>query len=190
MTRWLTSPLSVIGISLCTGCLQAAESPRVLGLGTQKVGQTTYFQVRLERPANLRLPTFDTSKPFSEADRRKFAAFPRLVPQDDRTRAVYYRHKPSQPGLSFCGQVIGDGKSRFELVYPTGEAVGGEPPALSLSKMVQLQGTAQTPVQLDFTTAKVVPVPAVDPDDQHVHRDDLRSHWALYQAAHFAVLET
>ncbi len=190
MTRWLTSPLSVIGISLCTGCLGAAEPLRALGLRAQKVGETTYFQVRLERPANLRLPTFDTSKPFSEADRRKFAALPRLVPQDDRTRAVYYRHKPTQPGLSFCGQVIGEGKARFVLLYPTGEALGGEPPSLSLSKMVQLQGTAETPVQLDFTKARVVPVPAVDPDDQHVHRDDLRSYWALHQAAHFALLET
>src|SRR5262245_29617445 len=110
MTRWLTSPLSVLGISLCTGYLGAAEPPRVLELRTQKVGETTYFQVRLERPANLRMPTFDTSKPFSEADRRRFAALPRMVPQDEKTRAVYYRHKTTQPGLSFCGQVSGEGK--------------------------------------------------------------------------------
>src|SRR6266540_1837942 len=155
MTRWLTSTLSVVGIGLCTGCLGAAEPPGVLALRTQKVGETTYFQVRLERPANLRLPTFDTNKPFSESDRRKFAALPRLVPQDDKTRAVYYRHKPTQPGLSFCGQVTGGGKASFLLLYPTGEALGGEPPSLSLSKMVRLQGTAETPVQLDFTRARV-----------------------------------
>ena len=49
MTRWLTSTLSVVGIGLCTGCLGAAEPPRILELRTQKVSGTTYFQVRLER---------------------------------------------------------------------------------------------------------------------------------------------
>ena len=50
--------------------------------------------------------------------------------------------------------------------------------------------TAEAQVTLDFTKARKVSVPAVDPDDQHIHRDDLRSLWALHQAAYFAVLET
>src|SRR5437868_624993 len=51
-------------------------------------------------------------------------------------------------------------------------------------------GTAEAAVELNFTKARAVPVPAVDPDDQHVHRDDLRALWALHQGAHFAMLET
>src|SRR4029077_6419825 len=45
-------------------------------------------------------------------------------------------------------------------------------------------------VELDFTKARVVPMPAIDPTDQHIHRDDLRTYWALHQGAHFAALET
>jgi hypothetical protein len=44
-------------------------------------------------------------------------------------------------------------------------------------------------LELDFAKATAVPVPKLDPDDQHLHRDDLRSYWALHQAAHFAALE-
>src|SRR5262245_5732917 len=128
MNRWLTTTLSIAGIGLCVGRLLAAE-PRVLALRTQNVEGTTYFQVRLERPADLRLPTFDTGKPFSESDRRQFARLPRLIPQDDKVRAVYYRHRPSQPGLSFCGRVTGGGKARFVLLYPLPEADAAKPVA-------------------------------------------------------------
>jgi hypothetical protein len=148
----------------------------------------TYFQVRLERPADLRLPAFDTTKPFSEADRRRFAMFPRLAPQDQKTRAVYYRHRPTQPGMSFCGRLLDGEKAPFLLLYPTGESLGGEGPT-SLSKLVWSQGMAETAVELDFTKATMVPVPKVDPDDQHIHRDDLRALWALHQGAHLAALE-
>jgi hypothetical protein len=47
------------------------------------------------------------------------------------------------------------------------------------------------PLEVDFATARKVPVPAApDPTDLHIALDDLRGRWALYQAAHFAVLET
>ena len=49
---------------------------------------------------------------------------------------------------------------------------------------------AEAVVELDFASARAVPIPATDPHDQHLNPDDLRGHWALYQAAHFAVLET
>jgi hypothetical protein len=188
MSRWLTTTLSLAGIVVCTGYLAAGEPQRVIELRTQKVDGTTYFHLRLERPADLRLPAFDTSKPFSESDRRKFARLPRLVPQDHKTRAVCYRHKATQPGLSFCGQVTGVGKANFLLIYPTQETPSDKP--LSLAEMVRSPGTAEVPVELDFRKARVVPVPQVDPEDQHIHRDDLRSLWALHQGAHFAVLET
>ena len=134
------------------------------------------------------MPTFDTDTPFSDADRRKFARFPRLVPQDDRTRAVYYRHRPTQPGLSFCGQLTGAGKANLVLLYPLGEKPALEP--LPLADLVRSRGMSEVAVEADFTTARAVPVPKVDPDDQHIHHDDLRSLWALHQGANFAVLET
>src|SRR5262249_9065975 len=137
MTRCFTSPLRVLGMGLCASALAAAGPSRVLELRTQKVDGTTYFQVRLERPADLRLPTFDTGKPFSEADRRKFAGLPRLVPQDGKTRAVYYRHRPSQPGLSFCGQVSGGGKANLHLLYPAGEAPFDTTKPLTLGGLVR-----------------------------------------------------
>jgi hypothetical protein len=187
MNRWLLSSLSVAGIVFCTSPLSAEEPPRVLELRTQKVEGTTYFHVRLEQPADLRLPTFDTSKPFSESDRRKFARLPRLVPQDSKTRCVYYRQRPSQPWLSFCGQVTGGGKARLLLLYPLSGQAGEKPP--SLAELVRGPGMAEADVELDFDKALSVPVPELDPLDQHIHRDDLRSYWALHQAAHFAVLE-
>src|SRR5207302_833431 len=80
------------------------------------------------------------------------------------------------------------GKAGFLLLYPTREAPSTE--SLSLAELVRTPGTAEAAVELNFTKARAVPVPAVDPDDQHVHRDDLRALWALHQGAHFAMLET
>jgi hypothetical protein len=188
MTRWLKSALGIVGVSLWATCLAAAAAPRVLELRTQRIDGITYFQVRLERPADLRLPTFDTSRPFSESDRRKFATLPRLISQDDKTRTVYYRHRPTQPGLSFCGRLIGTGEARFLLLYPTQKSPAEKPG--SLAAVVQAPGTAEVAVGLDFSKARTVPVPKVDPEDQHIHPDDLRSLWALHQGAYFAVLET
>jgi hypothetical protein len=188
MSRWLTAIASITGIALFATPLLAAEPPRVLELRTQKVDGTTYFQVRLERPADLRLPTFDTGRPFSDSDRRSFARLPRLVPQDDKARAVYYRHRLTQPGLNFCGQATGDGKAKFTLLYPLTEAEPAKD--LSLADLVRSPGMAEVPVEVDFGKAVAVPVPKADPDDQHLNRDDLRGSWALHQAAYFAVLET
>jgi hypothetical protein len=188
MTRWWTPPLGIAWLGLCLAPLSAAEPPRVRELRTQKVDGTTYFQVRLDRPADLGLPAFDTGKPFSEADRRKFARFPQLVPQDGKARAVYYRHRPTQPGLSFCGQLTGRGKARFVLLYPLGEKPAPGP--LPLADLVRAPGMSEVAVEVDFATARAVAVPNVDPDDQHIHPDDLRGLWALHQGAHFAVLET
>jgi hypothetical protein len=187
MNRWLTAIASLTGLGLSLSPLQAAE-PGVLELRTQKVDGTTYFQVRLERPADLRLPTFDTGRPFSDSDRRNFARLPRLVPQNDKARAVYYRHRLTQPGLNFCGQATGEGTAKFVLLYPLAEAEPAKD--LSLADLVRSPGIAEVPVEVDFAKAVVVPIPKVDPDDQHLDRNDLRGSWALHQAAYFAVLET
>ena len=188
MNRWPITILGVAGIALGTDYLSAAEPPRVLELRTQKVEGITYFHLRLEQPADFRLPTFDTGKPFSESDRRKFARMPRLVPQNEKTRCVYYRQRSSQPWLSFCGQVTGGGKAKLLFLYPLPEQAFQKPPPLAV--LVRMPGMAEAAVELDFDKANVVPVPKVDPEDQHLNRDDLRGYWALHQAAHFEVLET
>jgi hypothetical protein len=188
MNRWLIACLSVTGMVHCIGSLSAAEPLHILELRTQKVEGITYFHLRLQPPADLRLPTFDTSKPFSESDRRKFARLPRLVPQDEKTRCVYYRQRSSQPWLSFCGQVTGGGKAKFLLLYPLAEPTLQKPP--DLAQLVQIPGMVEAAVELDFDQARSVPLPKVDAEDQHIHHDDLRGYWALHQAAHFAVLET
>ncbi len=188
MTRLLIAALSFAAIVPGSNRLHAGEPPRVLELRIQKTEGSTYFHVRLERPSDLRLPVFDTSKPFSERDRRNFARLPRLVPQDEKTRTVYYRSRPTRSELSFFGRVTGGGKARFLLLYPLAEQA--RPKMLSLADVVREPGMAETAVELDFEKARPVPVPVVDPEDQHVHRDDLRGHWALHQAAHFAALET
>ena len=100
MFRWI---FIVAGIGLWCGAARADTAPQILELRTQTVGGRTYFHVRLERPEDLRFPTFDRSRPFSDVDRRNFARLPRLVPQDGQTRSVYYRHKTTRIALTFYG---------------------------------------------------------------------------------------
>jgi len=178
----------------CAVSVAAAELPHIAELRKQRVDGVTYFHLRLDPPANLRLPVFDTNRPFSEADRRNFARLPRLAPQDGSARAVYYRHKPTQPSLSFCGQATGD-KAELILLYPVEEVAADKKTTKAssggaLARAADTTALAEARIELDFAKAKVVPAPVVDPQDQHIHRDDLRSLWALHQAAHFAVLET
>jgi hypothetical protein len=185
----LRTALILLGLAVLAPRLLAAEPPRILVVRTQEVDRITYFQVRMEMPAELRLPGFDTGRPFSEADRRKFARLPQLVPTDGKTRAIYYRYKAAQPSLSFFGQTQTDGKAKFVLLYPLAEESGKD--RLSLAELVRSPGMAEVPLQIDFATAKKVPLPvAANPSDLHISLDDLRSLWALHQAAHFAVLET
>ena len=188
MIRWLMPTLGLAWFGLCLAPVAAAEPPRILELRTQKVEGITYFQLRLDRPADLGLPAFDTGKPFSDADQRKFARFPRLVPQDSKTRTVCYRHRPAQPGLSFCGQLTGSGKAKFVLLYPLAEKPS--PKSLPLAELVRTPGMSEVAIEVDFATARAVPLPKIAADDQYIHADDLRSLWALHQGANFAVLET
>ena len=180
--------LPLVGLTLLLPRLVAADVPRVLDVRTQKVDGVTYFHLRVELPADLRMPGFDTGRAFSEADRRKFARLPQLAPTDGKTRAVYYRYKQTQPSLSFFGQALTDGKARFRLLYPQGDPAAKE--KLSLAELVRTPTMAEVPLEVDFAKARKVAIPTVDPSDLHISPDDLRSNWALYQADHFAVLET
>ena len=188
MTHWLRTALTLIVIALFAQHLLAAEAPRIRDVRMQKVDDVIYFHLRLEPPGDLHLPVFDSSKPFSEADRRKFARLPRLIPADGKTHAVYYRYKPNQNALSFYGKVTGEDKAKLLLLYPLKEEPGKE--KLALPELLRSPAMAEAPVEVDFAKARKVPVPVSDPDDLHISNDDLRGNWALYQAAYFAILET
>src|SRR5713101_4468544 len=69
--------------------LLAADEPPVRELRTQKVGDTVYFLVSFEPPAEMRPASLD--KPSAnEYQRRMLARMPQLIPQDDNARAVYH----------------------------------------------------------------------------------------------------
>jgi hypothetical protein len=73
--------------------LRAADAPRIRLLRTQQVGDVLYFHVRFEIPTDM-----DNTQPTSNASTSPVisgsierAHGPRLVPQDEKVRAVYRR---------------------------------------------------------------------------------------------------
>jgi hypothetical protein len=152
----------------------AAGPPSVRELRTQKIGDTTYFHVAFAAPPNLavfqpRDLTFGA--PGGRAD---LGRQPRLVPQDDRARAVYPRWEPlasaplpfrpvestGQPpvtGLEFVGQCAGTEPARFLLLYPTEKTLlerqGERDVTVRKSEWVEL------PIVLDFDKAERVSPP-------------------------------
>jgi hypothetical protein len=178
----LHRPLTVAALLLASAPLAAAEAPRVRELRTQQVGGITYFHVRLDAPPQMQGPALGTLNVWSDGDLRNLARLPRLIPQDQRARAVYLRLAiPKAPdgavkvlgdgGLEFVGQWRGGTTLRpapFLLLYPTA-AVSSAPPAW-----------AEVPLTLDFANAQQLPPQAAD---------NLERLWASAQAARFAVLE-
>src|SRR5689334_9350719 len=68
-----------------------ADAPAVQEWRTQRVGRTTYFRVRFRPPAGLRLPQLGERVNWWQTSRPVLNRLPRLVPQDDKTAAVYLR---------------------------------------------------------------------------------------------------
>ncbi len=181
---------------LTTAVVRADDPPKVRELRTQRIGDTTYFHVRFERPANMAWPAL-AAGPYSEGERRKLAQLPRLVPRDGRTSAVYPRFEaphlwpkvqfqelppsPAIEGLEFVGKVQGKKKARFLLLYPTREKAS-PPDAVKhdqeLAELLRPPRWVETSVKLDFAAAR----PAAE-------GIDLQKLWAEAQAAHLAVLE-
>jgi hypothetical protein len=84
--------------SLGAAMLQAAEAPQVRVLRTQRVGDTIYFQVQFEPPGNLENlepVRFVGGEPVVSPEPQgvDFRRVPRLVPQDNKSHAVYYRYE-------------------------------------------------------------------------------------------------
>jgi hypothetical protein len=72
----------------------SADPPKVLQLRSQKVGDTTYFHIRLQNPPDLAPPnTAEDSDLFLGRNPPRFdpLLMPRLVPQDSSAKAVYLR---------------------------------------------------------------------------------------------------
>src|SRR4029079_8465870 len=143
LNRWCLLPLAAIGTSLSASGLWAADAPAVRELRIQRVGETTYFQVRFRVPADMQDVPVGT-------DPKHLARQPRLVPQDGKAQAVYHRFNlsstpgsaprdapakdapprpapppPDQPqtpasveGLEFVGTLHGEGRAKFLLLYP------------------------------------------------------------------------
>src|SRR5947209_18680892 len=72
--------------------VRAADPPRLRELRTQRVGETTYFHVGFEQPANLAvpqlLPRFGGTEFWPS---NALGRLPYFVPQDAKAHAVYAR---------------------------------------------------------------------------------------------------
>jgi hypothetical protein len=176
----------------------AEEAPTVADLRTQRVGDTTYFHVTLRTPSDLRLSTLEKedAAPTPEARRRVLARLPRLVPQDDRTAAVYFA--PHQGGnrlrdleLDFVGKVHGDKPARLLLLYPTDQDRDADKKKapFGIPALLPPEWT-ESMVTLDWRDAERIERPKNQRDrDAQPARDDLEGLWAAGQAQHFAFLE-
>jgi hypothetical protein len=186
----------------------AAETPRLLELRTQQVGDTTFFHARFHPPADMTPPPLQR---WTTIDVRDLTRLPQLVPQDGQTRSVYQRlesddrranqQRESVPveGLEFLGKTTARGKVSLLFPYPTEEEAtvpdpenkdgDGKPKTKKIKKSIW----AEVPVELDIAKAEKVAVPA---DARNRKRElpptrlDLEGLWATAQAQRFAVLES
>jgi hypothetical protein len=191
-----------------------AGGPAVQELRTQRVGNTTYFQVRFQPPDDLRLPRFDERLGWRTGNRPAVNRLPRLVPQDGKACNVYLRltfaderrpvprggvipAMPAVDGLDFVGKLQGQGNTRFLLIYPTeparADTTAKDDNASELAKLLRQQGSwREEAVTLDFTKARPVAVPAngfARKPEERPSGDDLEGLWAAAQAGQFAVLD-
>jgi hypothetical protein len=166
----------------------AADAPKVLELRTQRHEKETWFHVRFETPADFAPTKLErgTYPWWTEAERRRLARIPDLVPQDEQTRNVYPRMNaawfPTETtaGLEFVGRLQGEGKAKLLLVYPVKQNNEKQP-----------QAWREAEVTLDFAGAKKVERPPSAEKRNSRQRptvDDLEGQWALAQSARFAVL--
>lgn len=202
MFRTLPSMMTVAALILVPTGVWAGEAPRLRELRTQRVGDMTYFHVRFDLPADMRLPELARWS-MTDAQRANLARLPRLVPQDSKTRLVYWRAsqeylarflevraEPSLEALEFCGRLDGSGDARLLLLYPTEESAKADDK--KSSREIRKRSWAEHTVMLDFGKATMVEVPETARprrQDQPPSSADLEGQWALAQATCFAALE-
>jgi hypothetical protein len=183
----------------------SAQSTKPRLLRVQPVGDTTYFHVRFDVPGDM-LSHVIKAGPYAEAERRRLALTPALVPQDDQASAVYQRlglahfrpdvrfyepaPGPRVEGLEFTGKLNGKGKAKFRLLYPTTsrEKAPAGIQDKELATLLRAMKWREIPVELDFAKAEKLPAPVREKgDDAEV--DDLEKLWAAAQASRLAILE-
>lgn len=186
MFRPLRAAAACAAVVILAAHGRAADEPvRVLELRTQTVGDTTYFQARLQAPPDmLDAIAIGDRLAGTDGERRLVAGLPRLLPQDRKTHAVYL-HLGTPSGLrlhltqgvqqgcqivEFVGRLRGEGKADLLLLYPTVK-----------------QSFGSAPVALDFAAARKVAQAARQ--RRFPHPDDLQGQWAIAQAAHLEMLE-
>lgn len=181
---------------LASSAFVRAETPKIDSLHTQRKGDAVYFVVCL-RPSRdwgkWDLEASDRRVRY-EAQRRRLARLPRLVPQDDFTRAVYLELDPlpAEKGnlpLRFVGKTHDKRKANLLLIYPATKAAGGKMPPLR--KRLAPSGWVETPLTLDFRQATAMkPFTGTRNTDGLPATEDLEGRWAAAQAGQLAILET
>jgi hypothetical protein len=164
-----------------------AAPPEVAVFRTQKVGDTTYFQVAFHKPADLTalpMPRVDVGQ-MNESVRRRLARMPRLVPQDDRSDAVCFVYRTSTGHyLEFVGRLhSGKEAAKFLLLYPSEKK-----PEILRTIVPQLarEDFVQVAVRLDPEKAEAFAPPRKDAAERFAGLDEV---WAHSRAEGFAVLE-
>src|SRR5947209_4393622 len=183
MTRLLASSL----LAVLVASTAPAAAPEVREFRIQKVGDTTYFHLKLATPRNMlsdtesrnRWSIWSTVDPVLE---------PRLVPADDKARHVYQRHdlqgrafpaagprddrKPGevQPppmprnpvpvdGLEFVGKAQGTDELKLTLIYPRESRLGRILPGSRRGRAEHVRWE-EASLTLDVSKAKEVALPA------------------------------
>jgi hypothetical protein len=193
MPRSLLAPAALALLTTFPSLAVAADAPRVLELRAQRAGDVTYFTVKFDPPADMKLPVRDWEHfgvLCTEGQRVRSARLPRLVPQNDRTRAVYPRFwlprgERPEVELEFVGQARTNGRARLLLLYPTEKARPADARP-SLAPELETLDWAEVAVTLDFRDAEQVPAPAAERragDDPSPK--DLEAVWAGAQARYF-----
>lgn len=206
-TRIFLACLILITTRLATTTAPAADAPPIRELRTQKVGDTIYFHVAFGSPPNL-VVFQPRDLTFGElGGRTDLGRQPRLVPQDNRARAVCTRwetlasaplpfrpatltRQPSVTGLEFVGQCAGTGPARFLLLYPTEKTLLERQGERDVT--VRKSEWAQLPIVLDFDKAEKLSPPRDGRSrgrGEPVRWNELDRLWALAQATQFALLE-
>src|SRR5262249_39325789 len=161
MPRTLFAPAALALLTPFTSHAPAAEAPDGVELRTHRVGDATSFTVRFRAPAGMRPPVRnwrDSGVLTREGQRVRSARLPRLVPQDDRTSAVYptfWLPPGDRPeiNLEFVGKAHTQALARLLLVYPTEKerpARARPSPAPGLETLDR----AGAPRTLDFRNAR------------------------------------
>ncbi len=189
--RSIAAGLVVASLILTPSLVRGAEV-EVQELRTQKVGETTYFEVTLTTPEDMRQSTRYDGTGSLETRRRAVASLPRLVPQDRNSASVCYFHPRSteriyEPSLTFLGKTCGKEAAAVCFYYPTGTKSATVDGSL-MQSYVQAPIWREAKFTIDFSKARrLVSPPRLQDRPKLIADDDLERRWALAQTKQFEV---